>query len=95
MRDKTNYEKGNIRTVECIKIDDLLKPHRNIVMRMDIEGAEYAVLRRMIDKGMLRKLLYLEVEFHSVKMNNRYRDDEASIIKAIRAAGVNFKEIPS
>lgn len=54
--------------VQSIDFDRWLREntsdHDHIVMKMDIEGAEYKVLRRMIDTGSIKRINEARVEWH-------------------------------
>ncbi len=95
MRDKKNYERGEIKKVECFDLVDWLTQFKEgeVYMRMDIEGAEYAILRKLLDTGIIDRIKYIEVEFHSKKMGDLYNRAEASIIKKLRMSKTGFKEI--
>lgn len=97
MREKTNYEKGERRKVDSLDIETFLKDYgdKEIVCRMDIEGAEYPILQKLIDLDLLKKFLYIEVEFHSHKMGEKFKKEQDRIIKNLRMSGTAFKEITS
>lgn len=58
------------RSVEVETIDtaqwiiDTVRPEDNVIMKMDIEGAEYVVLQRVIDTGAIDLIDELRCEFH-------------------------------
>jgi len=54
-------------TVKAVDLSRLLERYNEkdfIVVKMDIEGSEYKVLRKMISKGTIKKISLLFVEFH-------------------------------
>ena len=57
-------------TVQSVDAAELIERHTSlgdyIVLRMDIEGAEYEVLRRLIMSGLACRLSELHVETHSL-----------------------------
>lgn len=57
---KTNY------TVECIDFSELIQNNieHNIYCKMDIEGAEFKVLQKLINKDLLKYIKKIWVEFH-------------------------------
>lgn len=67
-----------------------------IVVKMDIEGAEYAVLRKMIEDNSIQYLNDLFVEFHSHKdmypilENGEDKNSTIELIKEIEKIGVKF-----
>lgn len=57
----------------------------NIVIRMDIEGAEYKVLQDMIDKESIKLVKHLIVEFHQHKMNDISIDQHDMLIGCLQS----------
>lgn len=72
--DKTTGQIDRCRpvTVSCLDfskwIINLFKRDDYIVLKMDIEGAEYSVLHKMIDDGSIGYIDRLYVEFHQAKI---------------------------
>jgi FkbM family methyltransferase len=50
--------------VRCFDFSAWLEQHPNVIVKMDIEGAEYEVLGHMIDEGTDRLVSELIVEWH-------------------------------
>lgn len=63
-----------IETLEVPTIDLgawlLSLPPDPVVLKMDIEGAEYQVLPHLLDNGALRQVIELQVEFHYDRMTD-------------------------
>ena len=54
--------------VDCIDIVDVINKHDNIkVLKIDVEGAEYMLLERLIEADLIEKPEFLFVEDHSRK----------------------------
>lgn len=57
---------------ECIDMSNFIKTHaqiyQHIVLKLDIEGAEYDVLDYLINSGAIRHIDVLHCEFHSSKI---------------------------
>lgn len=54
--------------VDCIDISDILNKYSDedyIVLKIDVEGAEYEIVRKMIKDGTINKVDELFVEWHS------------------------------
>jgi len=76
IKDKTdkkllfNTSKNNFLTVDSIDIAEFLKELNKPIhiMKLDIEGAEYTVLDRMIDTGVYKMIKYILVEEHHQKV---------------------------
>lgn len=53
--------------IEVVGIDDLLKAcshYDQIILKLDVEGAEYEVLDQLLESGLIKKIDYLYVEWH-------------------------------
>ncbi len=62
-----NYDKPII--VQCIDFAQWIIENnlQNIHLKMDIEGAEFAVLRRILDLGLKDRFQFITCEFHEKK----------------------------
>ena len=58
-----------------------------IILKMDIEGAEYEVLPKMIDDGSIDYIDVVYAEFHGKKVHKE-REDTKKIRTAIRERGI-------
>jgi FkbM family methyltransferase len=84
----------------CIDLSGFIlenfSPNDFIVVKMDIEGAEYEVLRKMIDDKSLNYINDLYVEFHShkddnaISENGENKETTFKLINQIKQLGVNF-----
>jgi len=66
-------------TVNCIDINALInnllsKIYNNIIIKMDIESAEYDVLESMIEHGTIKKVKKMYIEFHTKFMLSKDRE---------------------
>lgn len=81
-------EEITVGLVETFSLSDLIMTkcaaYDVVVMKMDVEGAEYEILEDMIEKGMHRKLDAIYVEFHSQYMSGSERTDRRSVEKKIQ-----------
>jgi FkbM family methyltransferase len=59
-----------------------------IVCKMDIEGSEYQILRKLLKDGSIKKINKLYVEFHSRFMRNETSESEDELIKQIEEFGI-------
>ena len=61
--------------VECVDFSDWLKNHFNrndyIIVKMDVEGAEYAILSKMIRDDTIDFVNEFYIEFHTGKSRIR------------------------
>lgn len=62
-----------------------------IILSMDIEGAEFFVLEKMLEDNTIDRINVLDVEFHHRFMNEFTKIEAARLIGAIRRRGVKVK----
>jgi len=62
-----------------------------IVLKMDIEGSEYSVLRHLLEEGVAKKVDAFLVEFHPwFKPGNRQLEEE--LTEDYKKLGISFKK---
>lgn len=79
--------------VDCIDLDAFicqLPKDAEIHCKLDIEGAEFAVLRKLIATGTIRKIKRLYVEFHQRRMDCETDQTVDDLIHEIKSNGVEF-----
>lgn len=91
----TPAKKGDLK-VATFPLADLIadkaKSYSHIVLKLDVEGAEYAILPHLLKTGAIRKLRRMYLEFHADYVAEDVRPqrlaEEATLLKQIRRAGV-------
>lgn len=68
-------------------IVDRFRPEDYVVLKMDIEGAEYDVLERMLERGAMARLRELWVEFHQGRIAGITRERHDALIERLRGWG--------
>lgn len=63
-------------------------PEATIVCSMDIEGAEFPVLRKMIADGTAQRIKVLDVEFHHRMMTDENDDSARKLMQELSDLGV-------
>ncbi len=58
-------------------------PETGIVLKIDVEGAEYVLLPHLIQHGLIDRFSHILVEWHTGKLANGYETDRESILKEI------------
>ena len=85
----TDYEKR--KRVPCIDFSGFvsrLPGDALIVCSMDIEGAEFQVLRKMIEEGTIYQITVLDVEFHHRMMADEDDESARKLVQEISDLGV-------
>lgn len=66
--------------------------YEQVVVKMDIESAEYEVLRDLLDTGAAKFITHIFIEFHSEYFSEPQRSEhralEKTLVEELRAAGV-------
>lgn len=94
MKEKNCWADGEIMTVPCIDFAEYLyNLGEDVVIRMDIEGAEYPVLERLIMTGVIKQVKYLGIEWHASKMSGNYQERQQKIEKKLKELGIYYKNI--
>lgn len=85
-------------TVPCMdfsKFVGSLPKDANIICSMDIEGAEYSVLHKMLEENTIDRISLLFIEFHDRFMGTTTVQDSQDLIDKIEARGVKIElEVP-
>jgi FkbM family methyltransferase len=83
----TNPEKVIVPSINFSQfVADL--PDNYIMCSMDIEGAEYAVLEKMLEEHTIDKIDLLSIEFHHRFMSDYNEKDSQSLLDRIEERGV-------
>ena len=81
--------------VECVDFGEWIKehiqPHHNLTLKLDIEGAEYDVLWKMIHDGTIKYIQNLFVEFHLETVISK-QSIHSKLIKALTDCGLPPQE---
>lgn len=85
MREKDGWYEGQIMKVPCLDFSAWLKQFKDchVIVKMDIEGAEFPVLKKMIEDGTDRLVHKLFVEFHDSKLGD-YETHKDWIVKNLK-----------
>lgn len=80
-------------TVPCIDFSTFVAelPEAYIICSMDIEGAEFKVLQKMLKDHTIDKINFLEIEFHHRLMTDYDDKDASKLITQIRQRGVDIR----
>lgn len=78
IKEKTNLLRDAFCEVKCIDIFDVLNKHENIkILKIDTEGSEYKILKRMIETSTIGKPEFIFFEDHERKIHSsEYKHDK-------------------
>lgn len=66
-------------------------PKAEIVVSMDIEGAEFPVLEKMLEDGTASRIALLDIEFHDRLLPDKGPEDSVKLRHAMESEGVLVK----
>ena len=89
----SGHDEPRIIKIACIDFSKFVAdlPDDFIICSMDIEGAEFAVLDKMLKENTIDKINILDIEFHHRLMVDKTSDDARELIKRIEERGVKVK----
>jgi FkbM family methyltransferase len=86
----TEWGDGPIQ-VECLDfsrwLQENIQPADSVTLKLDIEGAEYDVLWKLLNEGTIRLIHTLHVEFHTDTLPSK-KDQYEPLVAALRQAGI-------
>lgn len=86
------YEnKIKVESIDFSRFVSELPNNSNIICKMDIEGSEFIVLRKMIEDGSIKKINKIFIEFHERFMPNESLNSKNEIINSIKNLGVEVE----
>jgi len=79
--------------VDCINFSRFVKelPDTTIVVSMDIEGAEFPVLEKMLKDGTAKKITLLDIEFHHRVLKDKTPEDASLLRRSLEGEGILVK----
>lgn len=91
---KNVWDKSTKVKVQTFDFSKWIKQFKDdfVVVKMDIEGAEFKVLEKMIEDETDKIPYVMMVEFHPNKVREYTTDDKNNIIRKLQKRGVNIKE---
>jgi FkbM family methyltransferase len=80
-----------VESIDFSNFVNKLPKNSHIICKMDIEGSEFQVLRKMIKDGTIKKINKIYIEFHERFMPTETVDSKNVIIKDIKKMGVDVE----
>lgn len=91
---KTDDSKVKSIKIDCVRLsqflEDIYKKYEVVVLKLDVEGAEYEILEDLISKNLVSKLHLLYIEFHWQKC--KYPEEKHNKLIAKLDKLVHYKE---
>jgi FkbM family methyltransferase len=81
-----------ILSIDFSKFIQMLPEDANIICKMDIEGAEFNVLRHLINTGVIKRINKIYIEFHEQFMEDESEETKVELIELIKNLGVETYE---
>lgn len=93
MKDKRNWYAGKVVGVPSFDFSEWLKQFEGeeIYIKMDCEGAEYPILRKMIEDGSDKLCKLIFIEFHANKMGEKWLEEQAWIIDNLKCKWIEWR----
>jgi len=87
---KEKLDRDNPLRVACVDAAAVVESFkgRHIVLKLDVEGAEYGIVRRLLDSGAIDHVSELLVEWHDPSFDDR---SSAPLIRELQERGVNYR----
>lgn len=95
MKTKKNWDQGLAIKVPCLDFSEWMTRFTKddfIVLKIDIEGAEFEVLEKMIKDGTISLVDHLWVEFHQNKVTDYTTQYKNELVDRIKKIVPNFWE---
>jgi FkbM family methyltransferase len=88
---REDYNTIDIESIDISKFIDSLPKESEIICKMDIEGAEFEVLRHLIKTGTITRINKLYVEFHQNNTENESLDSVLELSNIIASKNIELK----
>jgi FkbM family methyltransferase len=85
-----DYNTIDIESIDIAKFIDKLPENSEIVCKMDIEGAEFEVLRHLINTNSINRINKLFVEFHERYTKNESFNTVQELVNIISSKNIEF-----
>lgn len=86
MKSKKNWGKGQVIKVDCFDFGDWIRQFENdyLIVKMDIEGAEFPVLYKMLKDDTIKCIDRLWVEMHPNKVTDYTTTDKNVLVERLK-----------
>lgn len=93
MKEKRNWYAGKVIGVPSFDFSKWLQQFEgeDIYVKLDCEGAEYPILKKMIDDGTDKLCKLLMIEWHADKMSESFKKDEDYIKQNLQCRWLEWR----
>ena len=80
--------------VPCLDVSDVVRQfdaNDTIVMKLDVEGSEFKILRKLIKDGLISRIRHLYIEWHDIYLSSESEQSKNEIMDIIRSCGVHVE----
>ena len=90
---KRNWYAGEIVGIKSFDFSAWLKQFKgeDIYIKLDVEGAEYPILKKMINDGTDKLCKLLMIEWHADKMGQKFKDDQKFIEDNLKCDWIEWR----
>jgi FkbM family methyltransferase len=81
--------------MECVDISGIINKYDQddyIVVKMDVEGSEFELVRKLLKDGMVSKINEFYIEWHTNCMDSETPQSEYQLKKELRECGVSIHD---
>jgi len=81
--------------MECVDISEIINKYDQddyIVVKMDVEGSEFELVRKLLKDGMVSKINEFYIEWHTNCMDSETPQSEYQLKKELRECGVSIHD---
>jgi len=91
-----NFKWSKIK-IPCVRLSEIIKQSNSekIVVKLDVEGAEFEIIQDLINENLLNKINFFYVEFHErffLEELNKYTDIKNTLVEEIKKQVEFFQE---
>ena len=82
-------------SMECVDISDIINKYNEndyIVVKMDVEGSEFELVRKLLNDGIVKKINQFYIEWHTYAIDSETTESESQLKKELIETGVSIHD---
>ncbi len=64
-------------------------PEDTIILKLDVEGSEFRILRKLLKDGLMSRIKHLYIEWHDIYMTSETNETKTNLLNSIVSSGTN------